>query len=215
MKVTKPGFEKNFQFTKNPPITPKNSDSYNIPFPNRSEHKTNINAVSPLDKLSLSTMEFNTSSEQEPVPDKIRSGDPNPTQMGLSLNEGLKYHFLRYLFLSLYQEDYLTPTYLIPPPSKDSMEKLKSLIRQTKISVKTIPALAQKNFDIQMHRTQAVLEKERITYSGSGVLRTRDGQNINFDIKLNLNLKSAEIYGIPILGKKTNDFMATDFNHIV
>jgi hypothetical protein len=214
MKVTRSGLEKNFQFIKNPTITPKDFDSYNTSFPNHLEHKTIKNTVSPLDKLSLSPMAFNTSG-QEQVPNKTQTGDPDPIPMGLSLNEGLKYHFLRYLFLSLYQEDYLTPTYLIPPPSKDSMEKLKSLIRQAQISIKTNSSLAQRNFDIQIQRTQAILEKEQIRYSGSGVLRTKDGQKINFDIKLNLNLKSAEIYGIPIPGKKMNDSMAADFNHIV
>ncbi len=77
------------------------------------------------------------------------------------------------------------------------------LIQKVQISLKRNQTWSKQSHNIQMHKTHVVLENGQVTYSGSGVIHSKDGQNISFDIKLNLELESAETYCIPIPAKKS------------
>ncbi len=201
MKMSHSISDEKLPFTKISTIPPKDAFSPNPAHLSQPEHKNIKNPNLPLDKLSfsqtaLSTLEREQTQNNSPLPDPVAIQD-------LSLDDGLKYHFLRNLFLSMSGENSSTAAYLLPPPSKDSMEKLKMLIQKVQISLKRNHPFSKQSYNIQMHRTHVVSANGQVTYSGSGVIHSKDGQNISFDIKLNLKLESAEIYGIPIPVKKS------------
>ncbi len=182
-------------------MPPKDAFFRNPVHPSLPEQESKKNSSLPLDKLSFSQTALSTLDREQT---QNNSRPPGPvTVQGLSLDDGLKYHFLRNLFLSISGENSSTAAYLLPPPSKDSMEKLKMLIQKVQISLKRNHTFSKQSYNIQMHRTHVVSENGQVTYSGSGVIHSKDGQNISFDIKLNLKLESAEIYGIPIPVKKS------------
>lgn len=194
-------FDKEHPFLNNSTIPLKDTFSRKSLPPHEPEQKNIKNPNLPLDKLSFSPTALSTL-EREQTQNNSRLPDPVAIQ-DLSLDEGLKYHFLRNLFLSISGENSSTASYLLPPPSKESVEKLKMLIQKVQISMKRNHPFSKQSYNIQMRRTHAVLENGQVTYSGSGVIHSKDGQKIGFDIKLNLSLESAETYGIPIPAKKS------------
>ncbi len=200
MKMSQSIFDKEHPFLKNSTIPPKDTSRKPLP-PHEPEQKNIKNPNLPLDKVSFSptaldTLEREGAQNNSQLPDSAAIQD-------LSLDEGLKYHFLRNLFLSMSGENSSTAAYLLPPPSKDSMEKLKMLIQKVQISPKKNHPFSNQIYNIQIRSTHAVLENGQVTYSGSGVIHSKDGQKIGFDIKLNLSLESAETYGIPIPSGKS------------
>ncbi len=208
MKMSPSIFDKEHPFLKNSTIPAKDTFSRKPLPPQEPEQKNIQNPNLPLDKLSFSPTALSTL-EREQAQKNSHSRDPAAIQ-DLSLDEGLKYHFLRNLFLAMSGENSSTAAYLLPPPSKESVEKLKMLIQKVQISLKKNHPFSNQIYNIQIQRTHAVLENGQVTYSGSGVIHSKDGQKIGFDIKLNLSLESAETYGIPIpAGKSVRKVLGT------
>jgi hypothetical protein len=135
------------------------------------------------DELKISTAARTTLQQEQVRADKSIDAEPSKSQLPAEGDDHIKIEILRYVLRVLSRKDYEQ----LQSNPDITMDKLKSLIHQAQISIKTSQSRPKQGHGLEMATLERHQEKDQLTIRAAGTIQNADGKRFDFNIQLKLD----------------------------
>jgi hypothetical protein len=163
------------------------------------------------DQLDISQKAINALQQEQAQSAQSVNNDP-ASQYGVSDEDKLKIELLQSLLKLLTGKNYHFQTIQPQTNSGTNLDQLKAIISQARQSLQSVKAQSQQGSGLEVQVAESYQESEQLNFKADGVVHTADGQEINFNVQLNMSREYAQQSSTTVQAGKAVDPLEINFD---